>query len=373
MTQAALDRIDSMGENLFDQLWAYTNHYTSTTRAEFEEMWNAALAGAQGYASFLDAMNAAQAGTYYNSSSFGTGSASGSSANVLLVQELIDKMKANSASWFTSNDQAGLDSQNKSYAAQISTLLGGANVTRDNNGVWWLDGQKLYEITAAALEKYNEAVDAFNSFGTTGSYFAVPSSSITSGTAGGSSSAGNSGTSVSAASSELAASIIAKMKANAAAWFTSSNPDALANENVQLAKQLEHLLGVKVVKRGDGYWYYGAVGGARVFHNGGIAGTSTLKQDELFALIKNKEMILNETQQNNLMAMLDQLKPLNALKEVLTSFRSGAFEVSQGGAAPYIDASINIDGYTPDDQMMGVLQRHERKVANMVMKYFTVK
>lgn len=369
LTQAALARLDNMNQSLFDDLLSYALRYTSTTQVEFEEMWNAALDGAQNYASFLDAMNAAQAGNYYTASGFG--STSGTSANVSLVQDLIDKMKANSASWFTSSDPSSLDSQNKTYAAQISALLGGASVTRDNKGVWWIDGQELYEITEEALEKYNKAVKEFDSFGTVGSYFAVPSSSASPGA---SENRGSFGSSSKKDSSSVSseADIIAQMKANAAAWQNASQSirEDLVAENERLAKQLSKLMEIDIVKGNDGRWYYGYVGGIPLFHGGGIAGASTSQQDELFALIKNKEMILTETQQHNLMAMLEQLKPLNALKEALTSFRSGAVEMTTAGIAPNIDASLSINGYVPDDQMMGVLQRHERKVANMIMKYF---
>ena len=263
LTKAALNKLDNMNQSLFDDLWSYVSHYTSTSRAELEDMWNSALSAAQSYGSYVNAMNAAQSGSYFTSSGSGSmsGAISGSSTQAL-VEDLIARMKANSASWFSGN-QTALANENAGYAAQISSLIG-EEVVRGNDGVWYIGrvgGPKLY----------------------------------------------------------------------------------------------------------DDYKKY-------CYHTGGVVGNApTLKQNEVLSLLNKGEVVLTATQQSNLMAMLNQLKPLNALKEALTSFRTGALQTASASAAPYIDASINIDGYTPDDQMMGVLQRHERKVANMVMKYLTVK
>ena len=174
------------------------------------------------------------------------------------------------------------------------------------------------------------------------------------------------------------------MKINSGAWFGASNAERtkLEEDNILLAQRIAALIGEAVVPGNDGWWYIGHVGGPKLYddykkycyHTGGVVGnTPTLKQNEVLSLLNKGEVVLTATQQSNLMAMLDQLKPLNALKEALTSFRTGALQTASASAAPYIDASIKIDGYTPDDQMMGVLQRHERKVANMVMKYLTAK
>lgn len=385
LNQAALARLDNMNESLFNDLLSYTLRYTSTSRSELEEMWNAALGAAQGYGSYLDALTAAQNGLFYTSSSLGAGGTSNPAATVSAVQELIGKMKANSMAWYSGN-QTALANENLGYGAQISQLLGGVNVSKDTSGVWWIDGQKLYDVTASTLEKYAQAVAS--------SVPTVSGSSLVLGGSGSSSSAGagfSSGTgsasgagsaasslisgpagsgmeSVTTATFDQINSIIKQMKANSSAWWDASTAERnrLAAANEQLAKQLSTLTGMDIVKGLDGAWYYGSVGGARVFHDGGIVGTPSLKQNELFALVKNKELILNEVQQNNLMGILEQMKSLSTLKDVLSTARSGAFTPAMAGASIQVDASVSIDGTLPEKQIIQAIVNQQRKIANII-------
>ncbi|MGM9608345.1 MAG: hypothetical protein ACI3XJ_12655 [Oscillospiraceae bacterium] len=179
---------------------------------------------------------------------------------------------------------------------------------------------------------------------------------------------------------EIVESLIAKMKANSAAWF-SGDQTALANENASYASRISSLIGEPVVRGDDGVWYIGSVGGPKLYddykkycyHTGGVVGNvPTLKQNELLSLVNKGEVVLNATQQSNLMAMLDQLKPLNALKEALTSFRSSALtSASAGGPTFKIDAPVYVDGTLPDKQIMELLKSHSRDIATTVYSYIT--
>lgn len=172
--------------------------------------------------------------------------------------------------------------------------------------------------------------------------------------------------------------IINEMRSNSLKWHTLSKEEQdemyRNNPNKSLAKELEALTGRKIVLGSDGYWHYDTVSGEKVYtlHTGGVVGSDTIptpKQDELFALLQKREIVLNETQQSNLWHMLSELAPLQMLKRSLSAV-AGLRQEINSDTSPYIDASIHIDGSLPDDQMLSVLQKHERKIANMLFKHF---
>lgn len=102
--------------------------------------------------------------------------------------------------------------------------------------------------------------------------------------------------------------IVAQMKANSKQH---GNEDAdgklrLNKENLRLGEELQKLIGRTVVRGNDGVWYLDKVGGAQLYstypystyHTGGIVGDdATPKQDEMFALLKKREAIFTEPQQ----------------------------------------------------------------------------
>ena len=61
---------------------------------------------------------------------------------------LVDMMKTNANNW-TPGDPNNLAAQNVELAAEIENKLNevglGVSITRDHNGVWWIDGEKLFE------------------------------------------------------------------------------------------------------------------------------------------------------------------------------------------------------------------------------------
>lgn len=101
--------------------------------------------------------------------------------------------------------------------------------------------------------------------------------------------------------------IVKTMKANSANWFayTEEGRKNAAKENNELAQSLAQF-GVKAVRGDDGVWYIDHVGGEKLYekyasyHTGGIVGPKTIKDDEQFALLKNKEWVLSEKMVNNL-------------------------------------------------------------------------
>jgi len=99
------------------------------------------------------------------------------------------------------------------------------------------------------------------------------------------------------------------MKQNSANWH-SGDKTALHNDNRNLAKQLETLLGWPIdFDEKSGTWY---MRGKKlydqfpIYHNGGIVGDDpTLKQDEVFAKLKTGEAVFTEEQQKPIYQALD--------------------------------------------------------------------
>lgn len=102
--------------------------------------------------------------------------------------------------------------------------------------------------------------------------------------------------------------IVAQMKANSQAHHNASTEEKarLNRENLDLGEELQRLIGRTVVRGDDGVWYLDKVGGAQLYstypystyHTGGIVGDdATPKQDEMFALLKKREAVFTEPQQ----------------------------------------------------------------------------
>lgn len=102
--------------------------------------------------------------------------------------------------------------------------------------------------------------------------------------------------------------IVAQMKANSQAHHAADTAGKarLNQANLDLGKELQKLIGRTVVRGNDGVWYLDKVGGAQLYstypystyHTGGIVGDdATPKQDEMFALLKKREAVFTEPQQ----------------------------------------------------------------------------
>lgn len=115
--------------------------------------------------------------------------------------------------------------------------------------------------------------------------------------------------------------IVAQMKANSIQHGSEDDAGKLRlnKENLRLGEELQGLIGRTVVRGNDGVWYLDKVGGAQLYstypystyHTGGIVGDdATPKQDEMFALLKKGEVVLNEPQQQVLYRVLDSSETL---------------------------------------------------------------
>ena len=128
-----------------------------------------------------------------------------------------------------------------------------------------------------------------------------------------------------------AQSIVAQMKANAAAWWETdeSGQTALAEENEELAEQLSSIIGREVVKDGNGVWHLDSTSGAVLFetepfasyHTGGIVSVddSALKDDEVFAKLQEGEAVFTTAQIESLEHILDMIDMIPKMTDAIDS------------------------------------------------------
>lgn len=161
---------------------------------------------------------------------------------------------------------------------------------------------------------------------------------------------------------------INEMKANAKKWNGASEAERgkLEERNEELAAEIEHDLGIKLVRGGDGRWYYGSVGGTPVFHTGGIVGgMPTARQKEMMVLAEKGEMMLNSRQQENIGALVTAGLRHPEPERISARFSGDGGEDNRSYS---IDASITVQGGMVDDAVLGTIEKHQRKVANILNK-----
>ena len=149
----------------------------------------------------------------------------------------------------------------------------------------------------------------------------------------------------------------------------SSNQKNLAAENERLGNEIESLMpsGYRVFRESDGIWYYKKTGTnsspalplyslseaslRRLFeihHVGGVAGNkSTIKQDEVFALLQKGEAIFTKEQQSSLMRILDFSKAVAGKFDSIAmsgaNFLTGQLkDLTGGGMTPAYAAAGNV-------------------------------
>lgn len=192
----------------------------------------------------------------------------------------------------------------------------------------------------AAAERYGSYVAALN---TIGSDLAAERS--TSGIVGTTPKYDHSITNADKKNSPIIASYVNQMKANSRAWRNTNNPDQqrdLADDNQRIADILNgspYYLGI--TRDSSGYWImedgsilYDLDNPSRgVFHQGGIVGDSTLRQDELFATLQKGELVLTKQQQSVVAGMVDFM---SAVKSRLSGELSRV-RVPSLGVSNYLD------------------------------------
>lgn len=152
--QAAIARIEGGWDSLYQDLLDWNYNYGNTLQKDLVNAWDAASAAVQRYGGFVQALDGTASHTGlggYDNSPPGSDSYMNAAAtqqtNESIARSIVSQMKANSARWADSDDSGrnALAAENERLGAELGQLLG-ANVYRDQNGVWWIDGKRLYDV-----------------------------------------------------------------------------------------------------------------------------------------------------------------------------------------------------------------------------------
>lgn len=160
---------------------------------------------------------------------------------------------------------------------------------------------------------------------------------------------------------------------------TKERQEWLAKDSKAAGDELERLLGVTVKRDNNGVWWIGDGADRRKLfeiyavekhHTGtaAIGGSSTLKQNEVFALLEKGETVLTKTHMETMWALLNNVNPVKwlnrtALSKVQTYQTNNAYNPTIT-----VEAPVFVDGMMTDRQIMDVLKNHSYDVANMVAK-----
>lgn len=323
----AIAKLDNMNDELFDDLLSYAVNYCDMSTLEFEKMWDAALAAAEKYGSYLNAMEAVPG-----------------SDKETQASSIIDQMEKNRAAYAASTSKSEreyYDQQNLKLGAQLAEVTG-QNVYRDRNGYWWIDDEYLFDY----------------GLGT-----------------------GNSQSSVSKRNSEKVSDIVADMKAYGKRWSASNTPEENGKIHEVVAEYAKDLqkYGVYVdYQAASGRWIIvkdnndpTKVGKVLydVYHQGGVVGIPTMKQNEHLSLLERGEMILTETHQNALDKLIEFSKKVSQIPSTV----AGMFNSNNTAQTISVEAPLYITGDMSETKILSVLKKHSRLVANEVAKVVNVK
>lgn len=148
---------------------------------------------------------------------------------------------------------------------------------------------------------------------------------------------------------QIAESIVAAMKRNAAAWHSADGitKQYLSDLNILLGQRLARLLDADVHRDGNGTWWIGNKKLFDVYHTGGIAGSApTLKQNEVLAVLEKGEAILDKRREEGLYKVVDFIQVLSdrlgkAINPAVLNQISGQYPMLPQLSAPSVGNSVN--------------------------------
>ena len=250
----AIKRIKTDWDDLYDDILDWNYEAGSSVESEIVDAWKLASAAVDEYGSYVRAVKKLTSGETDEDLDLGESISYGD------PKAIKNQMRNNSLAWFTASDseQKRLSNQNRNYAGQLETIYGKSVDSVD--GLWYMEGSSdpLYSIG-----KW-EAVDY----------------------------------------------ITKAMRNNSAKWSSASESERLALEkaNEKMAGYIADLSGQKVWKDGDGVWWidnaklYESYG---TYHTGGVVGDSSLKQDEVMAILQKGELVLDKQREEGLYKLVD--------------------------------------------------------------------
>ena len=146
--RAAIERINSDWGGLYQDILDWNYKAGSSIESEIIEKWALASEAVQRYGSFVAAAQATAAGNSLGDSFiYDYDQSAGDPAATAAANTIVERMKANAAAWHgaSKSEQARLSAENEQLAQQLAQYVG-AMPTKDHSGVWWLNGQKLFDI-----------------------------------------------------------------------------------------------------------------------------------------------------------------------------------------------------------------------------------
>lgn len=132
---AAIDRISNNWDSLYHDLETWNLEYGSTLQDDLVSAWDAASDAVIRYGSFVNALDAA------NTTHKGVSESGGFESSI------VNMMKKNSSLWTdsTASGRKMLEDKNVELVGILANYLG-KKITRGTDGVWRIDGKKLYDI-----------------------------------------------------------------------------------------------------------------------------------------------------------------------------------------------------------------------------------
>lgn len=144
----SIQRIESDWNGLYQDILAWNLAAGNSIQDDIISAWQLASEAVQRYGSFVAAAQATAAGNSLGDSfSYDYDQSAGDPAATAAANTIVERMKANAAAWHgaSKSEQARLSAENEQLAQQLAQYVG-AMPTKDHSGVWWLNGQKLFDI-----------------------------------------------------------------------------------------------------------------------------------------------------------------------------------------------------------------------------------
>ena len=258
--QAALHELETNYGGTIERLKQWNYECGNTLQQSLLDAIDAATAALDRFGgSFTAALEGVDSYTNLGTNNT-SGAATSASAN-----DIISAMRRNSITWWTTPN-VGIDELNAQQAslAKQYSQLSGDEIYKDANGTWHhANGDVLYSLSAAEKD-------------------------------------------------QIAHNIVAKMKANSAAWFTvgDAQKQALSDETLELAKRFGWLTGKTPTRDANGTWWLDGKKLYDIYHSGGIVGRGSFKQNEVLALLEKGEAVLDDEKQKAMYKAVDFVSTL---------------------------------------------------------------
>lgn len=290
--RAAIDRINQGWDALYQDLLSWNYEYGSTLESELVSAWDAASEAVQRYGSFAQAIKSVQ--EYTNLGNYDTPSANAGNQTYGNTSSIVSQMQRNSIAYWaaTDSERAQINANQLALAEQYRQVTGDSIERVD--GSWYHDdGSRLYSLNQ----------------------------------------------------SDVIDSIVSRMKANGAEYgnASSNRKRELSNESLILGSRLGSYLGKNVYRDSSGEWWIEGRKLFEVYHRGGVAGgSSTLKQDEVMAILKKGEPVLDEKREAALYRIIDFTTALSEKlgKAINSTPISGSLVTAKSGLPALQDAAL---------------------------------